>query len=221
MDKEFPLARAENKGQPVLLAIASSGERITTSYNGDKRTQNSFPPEFCEGGEAEDTETESKSSRKAKGANAGSSKKKRRGRDNKDRKQHRGDEGEDKLAGRSARKLGIIHPGSYCDESEIVPHYWVEVDNVHRGILFQCRLCLKHLWLPSGSAEQLSKLIMQYGKDEGYCRYLNRHRAAKILMAKLQDLRRLEEEVEDKREFARIADRILSDKEYDRNDRNV
>jgi len=35
-------------------------------------------------------------------------------------------------------------------------------------------------------------------------------------MAKLQDLRRLEAETADKREFARMADKILSDREYDR-----
>ena len=58
--------------------------------------------------------------------------------------------------------------------------------------------------------------MKQFGGGEGYCRYLNRHRAAKVLIAKLQDLRRLEMEITGKREFARLADKILSDKEYDR-----
>jgi len=37
-----------------------------------------------------------------------------------------------------------------------------------------------------------------------------------MLVAKLRDLRRLESEVADKREFARLVDKVMSDKEYDR-----
>ena len=70
-------------------------------------------------------------------------------------------------------------------------------------------------------ANKLGNLIGRYGGDEGYCRYLNRHRPAKLLMAKLQDLRRLEMEITDKREFARLADKILSDKEYDRKEVSI
>jgi len=114
--------------------------------------------------------------------------------------------------------LGIVHPGSYCDESEIVPHYWIEKEKVAEGSLFQCMFCHDYVWLPLGwtSVERLTASIKQYGKDEGYCRYLNRHRAAKMLMAKLQDLGRLEKEVDDKKEFAKLVDKILSDKDYDR-----
>ena len=119
---------------------------------------------------------------------------------------------------KSAQKLGIRHPGNYCNELETTPHHWVEVDLVDRGSLYQCKLCRKHLWLPLHhlGAEQLGNLIKQFGKDEGYCHYLNGYRVAKVLIAKLQDLRRLEAEVTDKREFAKLADKILSDKEYDR-----
>jgi len=218
MGKEFPLARKKEEGQSVLLAIASSGEHITASCSGDERTQGSYPPEFCKGRKAKSTKTKSQSSSKAKRANASSSKKERRRRDNKNRKSNRGDEGEDKPVGRSSQELGIVYPGAYCDESETFPHHWVEKERVAKGSLFQCKFCHIHLWLPQGltDVEMLATLINKHGKDEGYCRFLNRRRAAKILVAKMQDLERLENKITDKVEFARIADKILSDKDYDR-----
>jgi len=218
MGKEFPLARSEEEGRSVLLAISSSRESICTSCIRDERTQEPGPAKGNCGEEVEDTETKSKSSRKTERANASSPKKDRRGGSGKDRKSDRRDEGKNKPVRRSASELGITFPGSYCDELETVPHYWVEVDNVYRGSLFQCKLCLKHLWVPRDwtDVEHLATAIKHYGGDEGYCRYLNKHRAAKMLMAKLQDLRRLEKEVVDKREFAKLTDKILSDKEYDR-----
>lgn len=218
MGKEFPLARKEEEGQSVLLAITSSGEHVTTPYIGDKGTQE---PKLNEGDgrrEVEDTEAKSQGSRKAKGANVSPAKKDRRRRGNKDRESDRGDEGEDILIGRSAQKLGVVHPSNYCDELETVPHYWSEVEQIEKGVLFQCKFCHDYLWLPSGwtDVDRLTALIKQYGKNEGYCRFLNRHRPAKMLIAKLQDLRRLEAETTDKREFAKMTDKILSDKEYDR-----
>jgi len=218
MGKEFPLARKEEEGQSVLLAISSSGEHFTALCNGDQRAQESTPTEGNGRGEAEDTETKSQGSCKAERANASSSKEDRRGRGNKDRKSDRGDEGKDKPIRRSASELGITFPGNYCDELETVPHYWIEVEKVHKGSLFQCKLCHRHLWTPGywADVERLAVLMRQHGNIEGYCLFLNRRRAAKMLMAKLQDLRRLEKEVVDKREFAKLADEILSDKEYDR-----
>ena len=217
MGKELPLARKEEEGQPVLLASTSSGKPITTSSHRDKRTQEPAPSKSNKRRKVKDTKTKGKSSRKAERADA-RPRRQRRGRDNKDREQDRGDEGEDKSTRRSAQELGVTFAGSYCDELETVPHYWLEVDTVDGGSLFQCKFCHRHLWLPMFhlDADRLGKLMRRYGDSEGYCRYLNRHRPAKLLMAKLQDLRRLEMEVADKREFARLADKILSEKEYDK-----
>ena len=222
MGKELPLACSEEERQPVLLAITGSGEIITTAYHGDERTEKSNPSKTSNGREAEDTEAKSQSSRKTKRADASSSKPKRGRRHYPYRKSDRGDEGEDKSARRSARELGIKLPSAYCDEQLLKPHYWVGVDCVNSGSLFQCKYCYDYLWLPLGwtDAERLSFLIEHYGRDEGYCRFLNRHRTAKILMAKLQNLRRLAAEIPDKREFARMVDKILSDKEYDRKEVN-
>ncbi len=218
MGKELPLAREEEEGQSVLLASTSTRELITTSSRGDERTQEPDATEGGKGGKAKDTKTKGKSSSKAKGADAGYSGHQRRRRSNKDRKQDRGDEGENSRPRRTAQELGITFPGSHCDDAQITPHYWLEVGKVDIGSLFQCKFCRRYLWLPLYhlDAGKLSSLIRRYGKNEGYCRYLNRHRPAKLLMAKLQDLRRLELEITDKREFARLTDKILSDKEYDR-----
>ena len=216
MGKELSMAREEEEGQPVLLASPGVGELITTSYRGDQRTQKPNPSKRSKGGKAEDIKAKGKGSSKAEGANARPRRQRHR-RDNKNRKQDRGDEGEYKSARRSAQELGIVYPGSYCDDAEVVPHYWVGDSIVGKGSLFQCRLCRRYLWLPLSTfdAMNLSTLLRKYGISEGYCRYLNRHRPAKLIMAKLQDLRRLEMEITDKREFARLTDKILSDKEYD------
>ena len=218
MGKELPLARSEEEGQSELLANTGIREFIEASSSRDQRTQEPTTSKVSKRRKVKDTKAKSKSRRKTKGTHARYSESARRRRDNKDRKSDRGDEGEDKSVRRSAQELGVTHPGSYCNELETVPHYWYEVDIVGIGAVFQCRFCHKHLWLPMFQldAEKLSKLIRKYGEDEGYCHYLNRYRAAKVLMAKLQDLRRLEMEITDKREFARLTDKILSDKEYDR-----
>jgi len=54
------------------------------------------------------------------------------------------------------------------------------------------------------------------GSTEGYCRFLNHHRPAKMLVAKMQKLERLADGYTNKREFAKMADDILSDRDYDR-----
>lgn len=218
MGKEFPLACAEKKGQSMLLAITGSGEHITTSCTRDQGAQEPAPIKASSGRAIKDIKTKGKGGIKTKGTNASPSKSTRCRRDNKDREPNRGDEGEHSPVRRSAQDLGIKHPGTYCDEYGEVPHYWIQTDIVARGTMFQCKLCHKHLWLPLDylSGHRLGTLMKQYGKDEGYCRYLNKHREAKILMAKMQDLRILEVTSTNIREFARLSDKIMSDNDYDR-----
>ena len=218
MGKELSLARAEEEGRTMLLAITGSGEPITAPSIRNKRTQETTPSQESNEGPLTYTKTKGKSGRKTKRVDASSTEPKGRGRDNQDRESDRGDEGEDRKARRSAQELGITFPSSYCNETETVPHHWIRTDKVDVGSLYQCKKCYIYLWLPGfyNDAERLSKLIREYGKDEGYCRFLNKHRAGKLLMAKMQDLRRLATEITDKREFAKLTDKILSDKEYDR-----
>lgn len=218
MGKELPLARSEEEGQSMLLADTGSGEIVTVPSTRNKRAQVSSASRGRKGRAVEGVEAKSKGSRKAERANASSSEQERRGRDYQDRKSDRGDEGAHKSTRRSASELGIVFPGCYCDELETVPHHWVEIEKVASGSLFQCKFCHDYLWLPQNwtTNERLTYLIKFYGKDEGYCRCLNKHRPAKILMAKLQYLRRLELDVTNKRKFAKLVDEVMSDKEYDR-----
>ncbi len=218
MGKELSLARKEEERLPVLLASTGSGELIKVPSSRDERKKEATSTKGNYGEEVKDTKTKSKGCSKTKRAYGSTAKKSRRGRDNKDRKQDRGDEGEDNPTRRSAQELGITFPGSYCDELETTIHYWSEAEKIHNGSLYQCKFCHKHLWLPlfHMDAMKLDKYIKQYGSDEGYCRFLNHHRPAKILIAKMIHLRKLEAEMPDKREFAKMADEILSDREYDR-----
>jgi len=221
MGEELSVARKEKEGQSMLLVRTGSGKAITTSYSGNKRTQEPSSLKGSNGRAAKSTETKSQGSGKTKGANARSTKQARRGRDNKDRKSNRKHEREDRIIGRSAQNMGIVHPGSYCDELEAIPHYWREVEKVCEGSLLRCMNCYKYIWLPLSEheAERMGKLMRSSGKDEGYCEYLDRNRGAKIIVAKMQDLGRMEAEATDKRKFARLVDKVMSDRNYDRKEK--
>jgi len=188
MGKEFPLACKEEEGQPVLLAIASSGELIAASSIRDQRTKKIRTPRTSKGRATKNTKTKSKSSGKIRGANGGSTRQSRRKRNNKNRKSNRGYEGEDITVRRSAKILDIAYPGSYCNGTGAVPHYWQEVEKIYGGALFKCRLCSAYLWLPTyyTDALRLGALMHKYGTDEGYCRYLDKYIPVKVLISELQ-----------------------------------
>ena len=218
MGKKFQMARKEEEGQPVLLASTSDGESISTSCIRNQGQEEHDAARRDEGEEVEDTTSESQGIVKASRANPSSTKPKRRRRDNQDRKQDRRNEGEHKSVRRCAKELGIVYPGSYCDETKTTPHHWIEKEKVHGGSLYQCKHCHNYLWLPLFHMDsyRLGELIRRFGKDKGYCNYLDEHRPAKILMAKLLNLRELESTMDNPREFAKIVDEILSDREYDK-----
>ncbi len=218
MGKELSLARTEEEGQSVLLAITSTGKSITASSHRNQRPKEPSAVTSRQRREAKNTSPARKRRTDTEGANAGHTRPKRRRQDNKDRKQNRGEEGENKPVGRSAQKLGITYPGSYCGEDESVPHYWVGIDKIDKGSLFQCRLCKDYLWLPEYGdlPNELKQLMRKLGDTEGYCQFLNSHRRAKVRLAKLQDLRKMEVGMTDMREFGKAVERILKEKEYDR-----
>lgn len=217
MGEELPVARKEEEGRPVLLASTSYGVPITTSSIRNQRPQEPNASKSSDGREIKSTKAESKGSGKTKRAYARPIKSERRGRDNKDRKSNRGDEGEHQPAWRNAQELGVTHPGSYCDEAESNPHYWKEVDREHGGSLFQCAKCLKHLWLPAAMSNVivLGNLMKAHGNTEGYCRFLNKHRPAKIIMAKMQYLRNMEAGISNKRELAKLIVKVMNEDDFD------
>lgn len=217
MGKKIKMARSEEEGQSVLLAVSGDGERISTSRGGNKRKEEISTAKASKRRKVQDTKTTSKISSENKGTDARPRQEGCR-RSHKNRKQNRRYEGEDRVPRRSASELEIKHPGSYCDDNQLHPHYWYEADQIDGGILFRCIYCHDYLWLPltTSGVERLHYLISKYGKDEGYCRYLDYHRQAKLVVAKMQHLRELSKDMTDHREFARLASEILDDKEYDR-----
>lgn len=222
MGKEFQMAREEEQRQPVLLARTGTGEDITSAFCGDTREEEAPTPNGHEGAKVQDTKAKSKSNRKAKRVVTRTARAARRESSNKNREQNRRNERKNKRIWRSAEELGIEHPGSYCDDNKIQPHYWMEIENIEHGVLFKCKLCYKYLWNPLSYTESivLGKYTRKYGLTSGYRKYLDNHRPAKIMIAKMQDLARLEKYEPDKMKFAKLAAKIMSDKEYDKKTNN-
>jgi len=112
--------------------------------------------------------------------------------------------------------LGIVFDIRCTDTA----HYWKEKEKIHGGVMFQCIKCLNYIWLPASAqgAEILGNMIAKFGKDEGYCRYLNHasRRPAKILIAKMQELRRLSNTIPDHVELAKKITQIIDMKDYDK-----
>jgi len=223
MGNELPLARQASEGYAELLVRISSGVSRAKPSSRDKREKVTTTSRGHKVEAATNTTPKSKGSIEAKGADVrrpGRPKGHRR--DNKDRKQDRGDEGEDTSTRWSAQLLGITFPGSYCDDTStrLSPHYWIEVDKISVGSMFQCARCYNYLWLPgiSSDAEKLGNLMRQFGSNEGYCRFLNHasRRPAKIMLAKLQRLYKLSSDVVDSLQFGKEVDKILSDRRYDK-----
>ena len=86
--------------------------------------------------------------------------------------------------------------------------------------MFRCRKGSNYLWLPLSidGAIALGELMRHGKSNEGYCIYLNHasRRPAKIMLAKMQRLQRLSTDIVDNLQFAKLTDKILSEKEYDR-----
>ena len=117
---------------------------------------------------------------------------------------------------KTAEQLGIRFPTIYCNENFLTPHYWREVGSIDIGIIFYCTKCKQYLWLPTwfGSAIELGKLMKLLGRDAGYCKFLDLHRDAKVMVAKLQHIHSIRNT--NIVEVARKIDRILRAKNYDR-----
>ncbi len=221
MDKELPLARTEKERWTVLLARIGSGESGSESARRNQRAQDATTVRTSQSRAVKDIEAKSKSSRRTERFNARRVRPERYGQGNKNRKQDRRDEGEDSKPRWSAQELGIVWIGSYCPDGS--PHYLIEYSKTSFGSLFKCVYCHKVKWLPTqmSDAFKLDAMMRKYGQQEGYCHFLNFHRDAKVMVAKFQELERIKNVVDNEIEFARIADKVLNEKEYDRKEVTV
>lgn len=225
MDNELPLARQQER--PVLLAICSDGEAI---YNNSVRAEGKEENTTSAGETAETPASAKKASKagaKAKASATRANRAERHRRSDKDRSSDGGVEGGDSISRRrtqelvkpirSAEALGIEWFGNVCEDSPSGAHYFIATDDVDRGKLFRCVYCHRHRWLPTSWGE-IDKYNILIKKDitAAYRKMLDQHPTAKVLVAKLQDLRRVRKTVKDDKEFMKIVVAVMNDKEYGR-----
>lgn len=235
MGKELSLARTEetNNNQTIqeqhshsrgprsseLLDEGRTRIPVHTSSNRNKREEITTINKKAKGSKTKDPSAASKASAKAKAPNGDSSgepKPKGHKRHDKDRKPDTGAEGKDCTPRRSATELGIEWIGDLCPDKQ--PHHLIATHHLYEGSLFKCTKCYKHIWLPIGygDARKLDIMIGSLGAQNGYCKYLDKHRPAKIMVAKLQDLWRAKQAHPNNGEFLLQVLDIMGDREYDR-----
>ena len=216
MGKKTILPRKERRQLPVLLARTGTGEyRQEGDSGGDQGQEEAIT---IKGDETEEIKSakkagkdssETTSTHRGRGRKAG-----RRGGYNLVRKSAGGDQGEDKVSGRCARELGIVWVDGRCEESPSKAHYYVGRDKIDKGQLFECKHCHSIIWLPMDyeSAQKLSTLMILYGESSGYCKMLDRHPAARKIIAKVQDLKYLRKLP--KEQFLMALAAVMTDNNY-------
>ena len=117
---------------------------------------------------------------------------------------------------RSATELGIEWITAFCPNGQ--PHYLIANHTFDGGSLFKCYNCHKHIWLPTliRDATELEALIKYIGTQRGYCKFLDKHQAAKVMVAKLQDLWYARRQMTNKDEFRELVISVMNEKEYDK-----
>lgn len=226
MDKALQMACSETvctskhsdrrRTKDMLLAKGGSGVFESTPSRRNKRKETTTIKQKEKGRKAEAPTPKGKVSAKAKNSDGSSPKRGRPKLYDKDRQPDRGAEGADRTPRRSASELAIEWIGSYCPDGQ--PHFLIGKHNFDGGVILNCRGCGKNLWLPTNpsDAAKLDILIDRYGVTGGYRAYLDKHREAKCLVAKLQDLWYAEQRMEDNGEFMKLVISVMEDKEYDR-----
>ena len=225
MDKTLPLARSEGDNklrrtaiptEDKLLATGGSSIPSRASNNRNERKKTTTTKQKAKGRKAKDTSPKGKIGAKAKDPDGSTTKQGRPRLYDKDRKPDRGTEGADKVPRRSSAELGIEWIGSSCPDGQ--PHFLVDRNNFGGGIILICRNCKKSIWLPTiiNEAARLDRMIDRLGTTQGYCKYLDTNRDAKMLVAKLQDLWRAKQRMENNEDFVKLVISVMEDKEYDR-----
>lgn len=232
MGKELSMARPEegnhNDHRPNSRRVGVSellvGSRprlpVYSSSSRDKRKEATTVNKGTERGTAEDTTPASPISAEAEilhGTATKVSKRGRRSRNNKAGKPDTGAKGTNSKSWRSASELGIKWIGDFCQDHQ--PHYLIATHRVSVGELFKCQNCHQHIWLPTGydNARELDKLIDVIGPQQGYCKFLDKHQAAKVIVSKLQSIWKVKQENPSNGEFLAKVLEIMGDKEYGRN----
>lgn len=216
MGKELSMARSEDTEQSMLLASSGPGVSLLTSSGGDKRKKASSTINKEKGRKAKATSAKSKARAKVEDSDGSASRRKGPRQHDKNRKSNRGAEGTDTTPRRCASELGVEWIGSYCPDGQ--PHFLIGSRASDGWSMFRCRECGKHLLLPADlrNAVELEHIMKRYGATAGYCKYLDRYRNAKVLIAKMQDLWRAKQQIDDNVQLIGLIVKVMEDKEYDR-----
>ncbi|KKL19471.1 hypothetical protein LCGC14_2465150, partial [marine sediment metagenome] len=202
----------EQLGRSVLLAGAGIRGVSQASSRGEARAKDASYAEGAESQKAISTKKARKNRANVKGDSSGSNRAEGHRQNDRIRRSARGDEGGDGEGRRSAQELEIVWIGHECSDSPTGAHWLIgDSDAVDRGFLFKCKFCHRYKWLPIGTDEALTmgELMRKYGEDIGYQKMLDRKPAAKVLVAKLQELRRLRGVIKYDMEFVEEVERIL------------
>lgn len=216
------MARSEgvNRTSPANAELLDAGRfsiPSRSSIRRNKRKKATSTIRGAKGGKIKDSKKKGKIGAGAKDFNGGSSRRGRHKQDDKDRQPDRGVKGEDCTVRRSASELGIEWIGDFCPDGK--PHFLIGTYSLDGGSILKCKNCLKHLWLPNTITEAaiLDRLIDNLGTTQGYCKYLDKHKEVKVMIAKLQDLWYAKKNVSNNKEFKKLVISVMEDKEYDRN----
>lgn len=207
-------ARDSRRANDKLLDAGGSSIPSHSSIRRNKRKKAASAVRRAKGCKIKDSKKKGKASARAENSDGGSSRRGRHKQDDKDRQSDRGTEGKNTTIRRSASELGIKWIGDFCPNGQ--PHFLISNYNLNGGSLFKCKHCLQHIWLPIEGATTLTVMINSSGPQAGYCKFLDKHKEAKIIMAKMQDLWRMKQSLSNDKEFAKLVTSVMEDKEYDK-----
>lgn len=226
MGEELPLARSESgnrparqRGRPSVLLVGGRPRLPTYSPNNrNKRKETVRVNKEAEDRAFEDSPPACSIGAEDKAPYGDTAIRPKRGRyrkHDKGRKSDNGAKGADSVRRRSAEDMGVVWIGDYCPDNQ--PHHLVSIHNLDGGSIFKCKHCYQHIWLPSEikDASRLESLIGYLGAQAGYCKFLNSHRPAKIVVAKLQDLWRAKQMSPNNGEFLLLVLDIMKEDNYD------
>jgi len=213
MDKEIPLARKEEEGRSVLLPGSRVGEDGEGTVCRDAREKAVSNAEGNKDSKVGGVKKKGKSNAKTK--RAGRKRKVGPGPTYSFGRTIREFEGRNRSTRRSAQELGITWLDSYCENSPTKGHLLVGATRIDGGTVYKCSICHKVKWIPSGLDEciKLGNSMKIYGQDGGYQRILDKHPAAKMLMAKIQDIYYLRKALTPE-QFPIAVAAVIMNKEY-------
>lgn len=223
MGNELQMARTEDDKPEAtsseLLDEGRDGVSSNTSSRRNKRTPSTKSNRKAKRTSAKDSKAKGSPRAKAENSDGDTARKSRRKghrRHDKDWESDSGAEGDDKTDRRSASELGVEWIGSYCPDGQ--PHQLYGRRILPGWCAYRCGNCKKQILLPVDmrEAKEFDGLVDRYGAEKAYLKFLDKHREAKVMTAKLQDLWKARQVITDDEEFVRMIVTIMEDREYDR-----